>query len=150
MHKLRQHLGCLLMGLGMALMCAWMGELLTPPAIARWKVQMQEGEELCAFFALIGVRHLPLFLIAVACGNCIYRVVKGSSLSLVAAATLPYLIYVTTKGTMDSIGAGESALSWMSYEPAYFIWPHFVAVPFGLLAAGRMVDRLNKKVDHDV
>jgi hypothetical protein len=42
---------------------------------------------------------------------------------------------------MESMAVGESPFSWMGYEPVYFIWPHFVAVPLGLYMASRMVRR---------
>jgi uncharacterized protein YbdZ (MbtH family) len=42
---------------------------------------------------------------------------------------------------VDSIQAGAFVFSWVSYQPAYFVWPHFLAVPLGLAAAARMVAR---------
>jgi len=118
-----------------------MGALLTPPAIARWSIQINENEELRAALAMLGVRHLPMFLISVALGNGIFTLVKSTSWVSVATVAAPYILYVMGAGTMDSLAAGESALSWVTYEPAYFIWPHFIAVPAGLYAASRMVAR---------
>jgi hypothetical protein len=137
----RQVFACLLLGTALALVCAGMGALLTPPAIARWSVQINENEEIRAALAMLGVRHLPMFLIAVALGNGIFTLVKSTSWVPVATVAAPYILYVMGAGTMDSLAAGESALSWVTYEPAYFIWPHFIAVPAGLYAASRMVAR---------
>lgn len=45
-------------------------------------------------------------------------------------------------GTMEFMAVGESPFSWASYEPAYFIWLHFVATPFfRLYAASHMARR---------
>lgn len=137
----RQVYTCLILGVALALVCAGMGALLTPPAIARWSIQINENEELRAAFAMLGVRHLPMFLISAALGNGIFILVKSTSWVSVATVAAPYILYVMGAGTMDSLAAGESALSWVSYEPAYFIWPHFIAVPAGLYAASRMVAR---------
>jgi hypothetical protein len=137
----RQMGAAFLLGVVLALVCAGAGSLLTRPALARWTVQIMEEENFRAALALLGVRHLPLFLIAVALGNLIFTWVRSTSLSTVAAAAAPFIAYVIGAGSMDSLAAGESALSWVTYEPAYFIWPHFVAVPAGLLAASRMVAR---------
>lgn len=82
-----------------------------------------------------------MFLISVALGNGIFTLVKSTSWVTVATVAAPYILYVIGAGTMDSLAAGESALSWVTYEPAYFIWPHFIAVPAGLYAASRMVAR---------
>ena len=109
--------------------------------MARWSVQSYEDENLRAAFALIAIRHLPMFLLAVAAGNTAFRLLKNTSLALVAISSLPWLIYVVVTGTLDSMAVGESPFSWVSYEPAYFIWPHFVAIPLGLYAASRMVRR---------
>jgi len=137
----RQIVAAFMFGVVLALICAGAGSLLTAPALARWTVQIMEEENLRAALALLGVRHLPLFLIAVALGNLIFTWVKSSSLTAVATAAAPYIAYLIGAGTMDSLAAGEPALSWVTYEPAYFIWPHFVAVPVGLYAASRMVAR---------
>jgi len=137
----RQVCTCLILGVALALVCAGVGALLTPPAIARWSIQINDNEEFRAAFAMLGVRHLPMFLIAVALGNGIFTVVKSTSWLSVATVAAPYILYVMGAGTMDSLAAGESALSWVTYEPAYFIWPHFIAVPAGLYAASRMVAR---------
>jgi hypothetical protein len=137
----RQILVAFVLGIALALICAGAGSLLTAPALARWTVQIMEEENFRAALALLGVRHLPLFLIAVALGNLIFTWVRSYSWTAVAAATAPYVAYVIGAGTMDSMAAGEPALSWVTYEPGYFIWPHFVAVPAGLYAASRMVAR---------
>lgn len=88
---------------------------------------------------MLGVRHLPMFLISVALGNWIFTLLKSASWVTVATVAAPYILYVIGAGTVDSLAVGESALSWMTYEPAYFIWPHFIAVPAVLYAASRMV-----------
>jgi len=130
-----------MLGTALALVCAGTGALLTPPAIARWSIQINENEEIRAALAMLGVRHLPVFLISVALGNWIFTLLKRASWVTVATVAAPYILYVIGAGTMDSLAAGESALSWMTYEPAYFIWPHYIAVPAGLYAASRMVAR---------
>jgi hypothetical protein len=137
----RQLLLSLVLGTLLAAVCAYAGSLLTPLAMARWTIQFNEHEEVRATLALLGVRHLPMFLLAVALGNVIFRIIKSPSLWTLATVTGPYVLYVIGQGVLDSLAAGESAFSWVTYEPAYFIWPHFVAVPVGLYAAGRMVDR---------
>jgi hypothetical protein len=126
------------------LICAGVGSLLTPPALMRWAVQDYDGEKFQAAFALLGVRHLPLFLIAVAFGNLLFTQVKNSSWRAVCASAAPYVSYVIATGSLDSLATGEPAFSWVRYEPSYFIWPHFVAVPAGLLAASRMVARRSR------
>ena len=131
----------LLMGAVLSLVCAYAGDLLTPPALARWTIQINDNEDLRAAFAMVGVRHLPIFLIAIALGNLMFTAVKSTSISTVGLAALPYLIYVVGTAVHDSLDAAEPAFSWMAYEPGYFIWPHFIALPLGLLAAGRMVKR---------
>jgi hypothetical protein len=135
----------LILGTVLALVCAGVGALLTPPAIARWSVQINENEEIRAALAMLGVRHLPMFLIAVALGNLIFTLVKSTTWLAVAAVAAPYILYVIGAGTLDSLAAGETALSWVTYEPAYFIWPHFIAVPVGLYAASRMVERRTRR-----
>jgi hypothetical protein len=129
----------LLLGSVLAGLCVVAGTLLTPPAIARWTIQTNEQEEWRAVLALIGVRHLPLFLLAVALGNAQFRLVGNSSVAAVGVSGLPYLVYVFVTGILESLAAGETAFSWLVYEPSYFIWPHFVAVPAGLMAAAHMV-----------
>ena len=131
----------LLMGAALALVGAVVGDWLTPPALARWTIQINDNDELRAALAMVGVRHLPIFLIAVACGNLLFTVVKSTSMATVALAALPYLLYVVGTAVSDSLDAAESAFSWVAYEPGYFIWPHFIALPLGLLAAARMVKR---------
>jgi hypothetical protein len=131
----------LFLGALVAALAALLGPLLDGPAIARWTVQSYEEENLRAAFALVGIRHLPMFLLAVAAGNAVYRLLKSTSPAMVAVSALPWLLYVVVTGTMESMAVDESPFSWMSYEPAYFIWPHFVAIPLGLYAASRMVRR---------
>ena len=128
-------------GAVLAGLAAWLGPLLNPPAIARWTVQSFEEEYLRAAFALVAIRHLPMFLLSVTAGNLIFRLLKDTSPAIVAVTTFPWLLYVIAAGTMDSVAAGEAPLSWVVYEPAYFIWPHFIAEPAGLFAAGSMVRR---------
>lgn len=131
----------LLMGAALALVCAVVGDWLTPPALARWTIQINDNDELRAALAMVGVRHLPIFLIAVAGGNLLFTVVKSTSVATVGLAAVPYLLYVVGTAVRDSLDAAESAFSWVTYEPGYFIWPHFIALPLGLLAAARMVKR---------
>jgi len=138
---LRQTLLVFAAGLLLMLICAGVGSLLTAPALARWAVQDYEGEKFQAAFALLGIRHLPLFLIAIAFGNCLFTWVRNSSWRAVCATSAPDIGYVIAVGSLDSLAAGEPMFSWVSYEPVYFIWPHFVAVPAGLVAASRMVAR---------
>jgi len=131
----------LLMGAALALVCAYAGDWLTPPALARWTIQINDGDDLRAALAMVGVRHLPIFLIAVACGNLLFTAVKRTSIATVGVAAMPYLLYVLGTAVQDSLDAAEPAFSWVVYEPGYFIWPHFIALPLGLLAAARMVKR---------
>jgi hypothetical protein len=141
MLTLRQLMLALLLGTLFALVCAYVGTLLTPPAIARWSVQMNEQEDIRAELAMLGIRHLPMFLMSVAIGNWIYTVIKNTSLQVAAITAAPYILYVIGTGIFESLDIGEQAFSWVTYEPAYFIWPHFIAVPAGLYAASRMVKR---------
>lgn len=141
MAAFRRPAAALFLGALVAVLAALLGPLLDGPAIARWSVQSYEDENLRAAFALIGIRHLPMFLLAVAAGNAVFRLLTSTSSTLVAIAAVPWLLYVVVTGTLDSMAVGESPFSWVSYEPAYFIWPHFVAIPLGLYAASRMVRR---------
>ena len=136
-------IAALFLGAALAGLAAWLGPLLNPPAIARWTVQTFDEEYLRAAFALVAIRHLPMFLLSVAAGNLIFRMLKNTSPAMVAITALPWLIYVLTAGTLDSVAVGEAPWSWVVYEPAYFIWPHFIAVPAGLFAASSMVKRRN-------
>ena len=131
----------LFLGALVAALAALLGPLLDGPAVARWTVQSYEEENLRAAFALVGIRHLPMFLLAVAAGNAVFRLLKSTSPAMVAVSALPWLLYVVVTGTMESMAVDESPFSCMSYEPDYFIWPHFVAIPLGLYAASRMVRR---------
>ena len=132
-----------LLGLGLVLAaaCAYLGSLLTPIALARWTIQINEQDEVRAVLAMVGIRHLPLFLLAVLFGNFAFTLVRRCTAKAAGVAMLPYLGYVLFSAVADSLEAGEGAWSWVAYEPAYFIWPHFLAVPAGLLAASRMVQR---------
>jgi len=141
MAALRRPAAALFLGALVALLAALLGPLLDGPAIARWTVQSYEEENLRAAFALIAIRHLPMFLLAVVAGNGMFRLFKSTSPALVALSSVPWWLYVVVTGTLESVAVGESPFSWMSYEPAYFIWPHFVAIPVGLYAASRMVRR---------
>ncbi len=73
----------LFLGALVAALAALLGPLLDGPAIARWTVQSEE-ENLRAAFALVGIRHLPMFLLAVAAGNAVYRLLKSTSPAMVA------------------------------------------------------------------
>jgi len=141
MAALRRPAAALFLGVLVTALAALLGPLLDGPAIARWTVQSYEEENLRAAFALVGVRHLPMLLLAIAAGNVVFRLLKTTSPAMVAVTTVPWLLYVVVTGTMDSMAVGESPFSWMTYEPAYFIWPHFVAIPLGLYMASRMVRR---------
>lgn len=131
----------LVSGALLALVCVYAGDLLTPPALARWTIQINDQADLRAAFAMIGVRHLPIFLIAVAFGNLAFTKLRDTSPSTLLLMISPYLSYVLVSAIRDSLAAAEPAFSWLSYEPSYFIWPHFIALPLGLLAASRMVRR---------
>ena len=145
MAALRQPAAALFLGALVAALAALLGPLLDAPAIARWTVQSYEDEGLRAAFALISVRHLPMLLLAIAAGNIVFRLLKNTSPAIVAISVVPWLVYVVVTGTVESIAAGESPFSWVGYEPAYFIWPHFVAVPLGLYMASRMVRHRREK-----
>lgn len=142
---LRQPAAALFLGCLVAALAALLGPLLDAPAIARWTVQSYEEEGLRAAFALVGVRHLPMFLLAVAAGNAVFRLLKSTSIAMVATSVVPWLLYVVVTGTMESMAVGERPFSWVGYEPSYFIWPHFVAVPLGLYMASRMVRQRRAK-----
>ena len=129
----------LLAGSTLAIVCAYVGDWLTPPALARWTIQINDGDNLRAALAMVGVRHLPVFLIAVLIGNLVFTAIKTTSAGTVGLAAIPYLVYVVGTAIHDSLEAAEPAFSWVTYEPGYFIWPHFIALPLGLLAAARMV-----------
>lgn len=143
--SVRQHLYCLALGSLLAFLCIALGSLLTPPAVARWETQIRELEELRAFWAMIGIRHLPLFLLAIAAGRLIYSAVQDASWATAGLASMPYLLYVLAVAIIESLAAGETAFSWAVYQPSYFIWPHFVFVPAGLLVASRMVRQTKRK-----
>jgi undecaprenyl pyrophosphate phosphatase UppP len=127
-------LGCVL-----AALCAFFGSLLNPPAIARWENQTRELDETRALLAMIGIRHLPIFLFCVMAGNAIFTMLKNTTWIAVLVVSTPYLIYAFVTAILESLEVGEPAFSWMGYEPSYFIWPHFVFVPAGLMASSRMV-----------
>jgi len=131
----------LALGVLLAALAAVSGPFLNAPALARWTIQTQDENPVRAALAIIAIRHLPMFLLAVAAGNIIFRVLRNTSPAVTAAAAAPWLLYVLVTGSMDAVAAGEEALSWVTYQPAYFIWPHFVALPVGLLAARRMVQQ---------
>lgn len=133
------------MGVLLAALAAFSGPWLNAPALARWTIQTQDDNPVRAALAIIAIRHLPMFLLAVAAGHIVFRVLRNTSLPVTAVTVLPWLLYVLVTGSMDSVAAGEEALSWVTYQPAYFIWPHFVAIPVGLLAARRMVQQAGSK-----
>lgn len=138
---MRQLLPTLLLGVLLTAACAWLGDLLTPAAIARWTIQTNEQDEWRAALALVGIRHLPVFLLAVAFGNGLFAALRSTSTPALVCAAVPYLLYVVGSGIEESLAAGERAFEWMAYDPAYFIWPHFLTVPCGLMAARSMVRR---------
>ena len=141
MPSLRDAVLSLLLGSALALSCTMFGAFLTPLALARWNYQTQQHDELRALWAMIGIRHLPVFLFAIAAGKLIFACLKDPSAKLAAIAIAPYLIYLLATAIAESLGAGEPAFSWVGYEPWYFIWPHFVAAPAGLFCALSMVRR---------
>jgi hypothetical protein len=131
----------LLWGVGLALACALLGPLLTPPALARYTLHLMEDDRPRALLGLIGVRHLPVFLLAFAWGLAALAWLGRTSARTVLALALPYWVYAVVQGVMDSLQAGERAFEWVFYEPAYFIWPHFLTVPMGLAAAAHRLAR---------
>jgi hypothetical protein len=137
----RRPLAALILGALLAGLAAWVGPLLDPPALARWTVQTHEENDFRAAYALMAIRHLPMFLLAVAAGRLIFQVVEKPSVHLVAISALPWLLYVVATGIRESLAIGEEPFEWMVYQPAYFIWPHFIAIPAGLYAASRMANR---------
>ncbi len=137
----RRPITALVLGALLASLAAWVGPLLDPPALARWTVQTHEKNDFRAAYALIAIRHLPMFLLAVAAGRLAFQVLKNPSARLVAASALPWLLYVVVTGVLESVAIGEKPFEWMVYQPAYFIWPHFIAIPAGLYAASRMANR---------
>lgn len=139
--RARRLLLALALGALLALACALAGPWLTPPALARWQVYTVEQDPARALLGLIGIRHLPLFLLAAAAGRLIFARLRSAAAGTVAVTALPYLVYVVAHGVLDALAAGEAAFSWVGYEPAYFIWPHFVTVPLGLWAGARMAAR---------
>lgn len=132
------------LGIGFALILALIGPLLNPPALVRWDVQIMEQDELRAVLGLIGIRHLPIFLLALVLGHGIFQLLRSTGADVVIAAVLPYLLYLVAHGVYDSLSTGEPPFSWVSYEPAIFIWPHFIAAPLGLVAAAIRVARLRR------
>ncbi len=82
-----------------------------------------------------------MFLLAVAAGNLIFTQMKNASWLAAWLVSAPYLLYVFVTAIVESLEAGEAAFGWVGYQPSYFIWPHFVFVPLGLLAASRMGSR---------
>jgi len=141
----RRLLCYLALGSLLALLCVALGSVLNPPALVRWENQTQAHDELRAFWAMIGIRHLPVFLLCIAAGNLIFTVMKNAGRFAAWLVAAPYLLYVLVTAILDSLRAGETAFSWLVYEPSYFIWPHFVFVPAGLIAASRMVRQRNHK-----
>lgn len=139
---------CLLLGSALAVAYAYIGAALTPPAIARWTIQINDQEELRALFAMLGIRHLPIFLLSVLGGKVIFSLLKDTSRPMVALAVAPYIFYVVGTGILESLAARESAWRGVTYQPSYFIWPHFVSVPVGLLAAAGRVKRRNRLAAH--
>lgn len=135
----RQLLLLFAIGCALAASCVFLGSLLTPPALARWETQTRELDETRASLAMIGIRHLPIFLFCVVIGNAIFTMIKSTAWIAVLMVSTPYLIYAFATAILESVKMGESAFSWLGYEPSYFIWPHFVFVPTGLIASRRMV-----------
>jgi hypothetical protein len=137
----RRLLAAFVLGALLALLCAWVGPWLDAPALARWTVQTHEENPFRAAYALVAIRHLPMFLLAVAAGRLIFRLLEKPSTALLVASALPWLLYAGVTGVLESLAIGEDPFSWVVYQPAYFIWPHFIAVPAGLYAASRMARR---------
>jgi len=140
----RQLLLFLLLGCGLAALFVLVGSLLTPPALARWETQTYESDHYRAALAMIGIRHLPVFLLSIAIGNAVFTWRRDAKPLAVLTLSAPYLVYLVVTGIAESLDMGESAFSWVGYEPSYFVWPHFVCVPAGLLASYRMVRRRNR------
>lgn len=140
-NRARRLLLALALGALLALAAALAGSWLTAPALARWQVYTLEQDSARALLGLIGLRHLPIFLLALAAGRLIFARLGSTAALTVAVTALPYLVYVVVHGVLDALAVGEAAFSWVGYEPAYFIWPHFVTVPLGLAAAARMAAR---------
>lgn len=143
--SVRRLLYLLALGSFLACLCLALGSVLNPPALARWENQTHGLDEMRAFLAMIGIRHLPVFLLSIAVGNWIFTVMKNTGWLTVWVVLTPYLLYVFVTAIFESLEMGEAAFSWVSYEPSYFIWPHFVFVPAGLIAASRMVRQRNSK-----
>lgn len=139
--SIRQLLYFFALGCVLAVMCVFLGSLLNPLALARWEYQTRELDEMRAVLAMIGIRHLPIFLLCVVIGNGIFTVMKNTAWVTVLPVSTPYLVYAFLTAIQEFLAVGESAFGWIGYEPSYFIWPHFVFVPAGLLAANRMVYR---------
>lgn len=141
----RRLLCYLALGSLLALLCVALGSVLNPAALVRWENQTQAHDALRAFWAMIGIRHLPVFLLCIAAGNLIFTAMKDAARSRAWVVSTPYLLYVLVTAILDSLRAGETAFSWLGYDPSYFIWPHFVFVPAGLIAASRMVRQRNHR-----
>jgi len=139
--SIRQLLYFFTLGCVLAWMCVFLGSILNPPALARWENQTHELDEMRAFLAMIGIRHLPIFLLCVVIGNGIFSMMKNTAWFTVVAVSMPYLIYAFLTAILESLEIGEPAFSWVGYEPSYFIWPHFFFVPAGLIASYRMAHR---------
>ena len=131
----------LLIGAALALVGAVVGDWLTPPALARWTIQIKDNDERVVGVGVGGVPAITVFLVGVVCVRLLFAVVKSTSLAHVALAALHDLLCVVGTAVCNSLGAEGSAFSWVAYEPGYFIWPHFIALPLGLLEAARMVKR---------
>lgn len=140
----RRPITALALGSLLASLAAWCGPLLDPPAIARWTIQTHEENYFRAAYALIAIRHLPMFLLAVAAGRLIFLVLEKPSLRTVTAIALPWLLYVVVTGVQESVAIGEEPFEWLVYQPSYFVWPHFVAIPAGLYAASRLANQHQK------
>ena len=140
----RQLLLFLFLGCGLAALCVVAGSVLTPPALARWDTQTHENDHFRAALAIIGIRHLPIFLLSIAIGNAVFTWQKDAKPQAVLALFAPYLVYLVGTAIAESLELGEPAFSWVGYEPRYFVWPHFVCVPAGLMASHRMVRQRNR------
>lgn len=112
-----------------------------PHAMERWEIQSRAQDEGRAFLALVGVRHLPMLLLVIAIGNWGFTASGVTSPKALGVVVLPDLLYVSSAAVADAHATTESLWDSLNYESAYFIWPHFVAVSAGLLAARSMVLR---------
>lgn len=138
---IRQMLYFFFLGCAFATLLVFVGSALNAPALARWEVQTQDHDTARAWLAIIGIRHLPMFLLSCAIGYAALKTVKNTRPLAALTLVVPYMLYVFLTSIAESLELGEPAFSWLHYEPGYFIWPHFVFVPAGVFASYRMVHK---------